>query len=126
MTKSRGINKPRAIWTAEQIEQVRLRYPHEKTEKIATDIGMSLQRVYRKAHLLGLEKTPEYLTSPDACRLRREDNPGIAYRYPKGHVPFNKGVKGVCYEGCKPTQFKPGQKSFNWMSLGSERYSKEG
>jgi hypothetical protein len=41
MTRSRGINHLRAIWNDEQIEQVRTRYPHEKTENIACDIGMT-------------------------------------------------------------------------------------
>ncbi len=126
MTKSRGIRAPRVRWTAEQEAIVSARYPHEKTEKIAADLDIPLSKVYAKADRLGLKKTPEYLASPDAQRLRRGDNVGAAYRFPKGHVPFNKGMKGVCYEGCKQTQFKKGQKSHTWTPIGTERLSKEG
>lgn len=126
MTKSRGIRAPRVAWTEAQIEQVRSRYPHEKTEKIAADIGMTLERTYRKAISMGLRKTPEYLASPDAQRLRRGDNVGAACRFQKGHVPANKGVKGISYPGMEATQFKPGQKPHTWTPIGTERLSKEG
>lgn len=126
MSKNRGINKPRAVWTAAQEEFVRARYPHEKTAKIAADIGMTVEQTFRKAKSMGLNKTQAYLDSPDACRLRREDTPGIAFRFPKGHVPFNKGVKGISYPGTEATQFKKGQNPRNWKPVGSERYSKEG
>ena len=126
MTKSRGIFPPKVFWTAEQEEVLRARYPHEKSEKIAADLGKPVHKIYAKANRIGLKKTPEYLASPDAQRLRSGDNVGAAYRYPKGHVPFNKGVKGVCYEGCKPTQFKPGRLPHTWTQIGTERLSKEG
>lgn len=126
MTKSRNIRAPRVVWTEPQIEELRRRYPHEKTEQIAADIGMTLGRTYRKAIAMGLRKTAEYLASPDAQRLRRGDNVGAAYRFPKGYVPANKGVKGVCHEGCKPTQFKKGNKPHTWKPIGTERYSKQG
>lgn len=60
MTKSRGILKPRIKYTAEQIEAIRTRYPSERTEKIATDLGLTLQQVYRQARNLSLSKTPEF------------------------------------------------------------------
>lgn len=43
MSKNRGINKPRAVWTAAQEAAVLARYPHEKTKKIAADIGMTFE-----------------------------------------------------------------------------------
>lgn len=126
MTNSRGIRAPKTPWTTEQEVHLRARYPHEKTEQIAADLDRPMYSVYNKAYALGLKKSAEYLASPDAQRLRRGDNVGAAYRFPKGHVPANKGVKGVCYEGCKPTQFKPGQKPHTWKPIGTERLSKEG
>lgn len=76
MTKSRNINKPKITWTRKQEAIVRSRYPHERTENIATTLGMNIDQIYKKAHALGLKKTDEYLASPDACRLRRGDNVG--------------------------------------------------
>jgi hypothetical protein len=43
-----------------------------------------------------------------------------------GHVPFNKGRKGEYPSGCEKGWFKPGQKPFNTMPLGSERITKDG
>ncbi len=126
MTKSRNILKPRAQWTPEQIAMVVELYPHQKTEKIAQMVDKTSMQVYCKAASLGLKKTPEYMNSPDACRLRRGGNIGAEYRFQKGQVPPNKGIKGISYPGMVPTQFKPGSKPKNWMPIGSERYSKGG
>ncbi len=45
-------------------------------------------------------------------------------RFKSGHVPANKGKKGT--GGWEPTQFKKGQKSHNYMSVGSERVNGDG
>lgn len=45
--------------------------------------------------------------------------------FKKGHVPWNKGLKGVNFGG-KETQFKPGHKPANWMPIGSERVNADG
>ncbi|HEU0283361.1 MAG TPA: HNH endonuclease [Gallionella sp.] len=126
MTKSRGIRAPRMAWTEQQIETIRRRYPHEKTELIAADLGLPVARIYSKAAWMGLAKTPEYMASPDACRLRRDNPQGVLHRFPKGHVPANKGKKGISYPGMEATQFKPGQEPHTWNPIGTERYSKEG
>ena len=129
MTKSRNILPPRSRWTTEQLDVLRARYPHEKTSKIAADLCMSMNRVNSKASKLKLKKTDEYLASTDACRLRRDDNPGLAYRFSKGHVPANKGVKGVSYPGMEATQFKKGELSPRckalYMPVGSHRFNKQ-
>ena len=51
---------------------------------------------------------------------------GIKYRFPKGHVPANKGVKGFSYPGMVATQYKKGHKPANWMPMGSERVNGDG
>lgn len=128
MTKSRGLRKPRVDWKPEQIEAVRTRYPNEKTENIAKDIGADLGRVFRLAKRLGLSKTPEYLASPDACRLRRDSSCGAPYRYPKGHAPANKGKKSPGYAAGRmaETQFKKGNKPHTWRPIGTDRITKDG
>jgi len=126
MTKSRGILGPRHKWTPLQLEALREWFPHTKTAKVADALGLTVELVNRKAYRLGLKKTPEYLASDDACRLRRDAKAGILYRFPKGNQPWNKGVKGVSYPGSEATQFKKGQKSHTWKPLGTERLSKEG
>lgn len=46
-------------------------------------------------------------------------------QFKKGHVPFNKGRKGVT-QGGVATQFKKGNRSANWVPLGSERINGDG
>lgn len=120
----------RKPWSSSEIEILTLRYAYEATKRIAEDLQRPLRQVYGKAAQLGLKKSEAYLASQDACRLRRGDNVGKAYRFNKGHVPFNAGVKGICYPGCVPTQFKPGNRSGRAAELhqpvGTTRISKDG
>ena len=51
---------------------------------------------------------------------------GLNCRFSSGHVPANKGQKGISYPGMKHTQFKKGNKSHNWVPLDSERITKDG
>jgi len=113
----------RRFWTALDDAELRDLYPRMKTEKVAALIERSLEAVYGRAGILGLHKTATYLASPDACRLRRADNPGIRYRYPKGHVPANKGLRRPGYAPGRmaQTQFRKGQANHNLMPLGATR-----
>ena len=113
-------------WTEAEIRSLQRLYPDTKTSDIAERLGLAIHQVYGKAAQLGLKKSDAYLASPAACRLRRGDNVGKATRFQKGLVPFNKGRKGVTYDGCVATQFKKGHKPRNWVPIGSERLSKEG
>lgn len=45
--------------------------------------------------------------------------------WPKGHKPWNAGMRGVNFGGEK-TQFKKGHKPQNWVPVGSERITKDG
>lgn len=53
-------------------------------------------------------------------------NSGVTGYYPKGHVPANKGKRGVSCGRMAVTQFKKGNKSANWVPIGTERISKDG
>jgi hypothetical protein len=115
----------RKFWTQEQDAVLTARYPHEKTERIATDLGKTLSSCYYRANKLDLKKTPEYLASPDAQRLRRGDNVGAAHRFKPGQQVWNKGMKGLQIGG-QETQFKKGQMPHNTKPIGSYRYDKDG
>ena len=52
-------------------------------------------------------------------------NSGLKGYFKKGHIPFNKGKKGL-HQGGEATQFKPGHKPANWMPVGSERINADG
>lgn len=122
LRKDRSVSM-RKRWLPEEDDAIRRRYPDEKTDAIARDLGRPLQSIYRRARQLGVDKSEAYLASPAACRLRRGDNVGIAYRFKPGQVPPNKGLRGR--RGYAPgrmaeTQFKKG-KSRNKMPLFSTR-----
>ena len=126
MTKSRNVNAPKTAWTADMVEVVLARFPHEKTSRLASDLGVSVFATCNKAYALKLRKTPEFLASADAGRLIKGSNVGMDGRFKAGHTPANKGVKGISHPGMIPTQFKPGRTPHNWLPIGSERLSKEG
>jgi hypothetical protein len=120
------------LWNAEDVALVVARYPHEKTSAVARRLRRSETAVYARARLLGLNKSAEYLASADACRLRRGDNVGKAFRFEKGHVPFNKGLRrpGYAPGRMRETQFKPGTRNGVavrlYKPIGTERISKDG
>lgn len=124
MTKSRGILPPKVFWTEEQIEILRARYPNEKTETVAAAIDRDIKSVYSKAKCLGIGKSEVFLASPASGRTTGRQ--GIGTRFEKGIVPWNKGLNGLQIEGCKATQFKPGEAPHNTLPVGSYRHDKDG
>lgn len=94
---------------AEKTEITRL-YPHCSTKEIARLFGISAASVYNLADRLGLKKSPEYLKKLRSEMSRQLADSGTAHRFPKGHVPANKGRKmnaGV-YAKVSATMFKKG------------------
>jgi HNH endonuclease len=130
MTKSRGINRPHRRWTELEVALLTKNYADSRTEDLATVLERPLHQVYGKARKLGLAKSQEYLDSPAACRLRRGDEVGKAYRFEKGIVPANKGLRRPGYSlgrgRMRETQFKAGQKCKNWLPIGSHRINGDG
>jgi hypothetical protein len=120
------------LWDDEEIAVLLARYPHEPTPRIARALRRSLSAVYGRAQILGLTKTAEYLASPDACRLRRGEHPGVATQFKKGQVPANKGLRrpGWSPGRMKETQFKKGVRQGVavrlYQPIGTERISKDG
>lgn len=127
-----GYRAGKRLWSSSDDALLTARYPHERTTKIASDLGRSLPATYNRARLLGLSKSAEYLASDDACRLRRGDNVGAKTRFQKGHVPANKGARrpGFSPGRMKETQFKKGERNGVarrlYKPIGTERVSKDG
>jgi hypothetical protein len=111
----------------EEDEILRRAFPHNRTAKVARVLGRSESSVHQRARKLGLKKSAKYLASPEACRLRRGGEVGKPYRYPKGHVPANKGLRrpGWAPGRMATTQFKKGAMSGaaqrNYVPIGTER-----
>jgi hypothetical protein len=119
----RGWTK-RTWWTPADDAKLCAEFPHRQTRGLAQELGRSESSTHNRAHKLGLHKTDAYLASPDACRLRRGDNVGAAFRFTKGQVPPNKGKKmppGWAPGRMRETQFVKGQKGSKYMPIGSTR-----
>lgn len=126
MTKSRNINWPKFRWNADSDALLRELYPDFPSQMLADQFGCTLTSLYQHAHKLGLKKSEAYLASPYAQRLRRGYEVGKAYRYPKGHVPANKGTRrpGYAPGQMAHTQFKkgrPAREAANYVPIGTEK-----
>lgn len=51
---------------------------------------------------------------------------GLDGQYINGHIPANKGIKGICPDGCEKTWFKKGHTPVNHREVGSERITVDG
>lgn len=120
----------RHVWTPGEEAALAEIYPHIPTEWIAEVLGLTVQQVYAKANAMGLNKSPAYLDSDFACRLRRDDHPGQATQFRKGQTPWNKGSHYTAGGRSAETRFKPGERRGVAVKLykpiGSERISKDG
>lgn len=100
------------IWSNEEKEYLKL---------------ITLGRHYKEIQKLMNEKFNLGLTLSQIKGAigRHKLNTGFTGQFNKGHIPFNKGVKGLKLGG-KETQFKKGNIPLNCMPVGSERVNGDG
>jgi hypothetical protein len=115
----------RTPWAGWEIALLRDLYPDVEASVIAWFVNRELHAVYRKARLLQLQKSREFVASVSRERFDAS-HPARRFCFQKGHTPAIKGKKGVSHPGSVPTQFKPGSKPGNWMPIGSERITHDG
>ena len=104
----------RRLLTQEQhdylVEHIPGRYNKDLADLINNKFGLSLTakqiRAYRKNHKLV--------------------SSGLTGRFEKGHVPINKGTRGMCNVGGNSGSFKKGQKPKNYKPVGTERIDRDG
>lgn len=117
----------RHLWTEPETAELKRRYPHENTGKLAASMRMTIGQINAKVYGLGMHKTPEYLSSPEAGRT--DGKRGGKTRFQKGHATWNKGMKGLDIGG-KDTRFKKGHRGGKaaevYQPIGAERISKDG
>lgn len=113
----------RRPWSREDDTLLRRLYPDTPTAQVARRLQRTVAAIYGHAGKSGLRKSPAYLASPAACRLRRGDAVGKRFRFQKGHVPANKGLRrpGWAPGRMRETQFKAGQRGSRWQPIGSTR-----
>jgi hypothetical protein len=119
-------------WTKREIALIRRDYPHKATKVVATALNRPLSGVYRTANLLGVKKSAKFLASSESGRLKKLTQSGAAFRFKKGAVPPNKGLRrpGYAPGRMRETQFKRGQRSgiaaAHWVPVGSYRVNGDG
>jgi len=132
MTKRRIHTEPRRFWSKSDIRKLKKLYPDTPGPELSAALGRQLRAVYAMASHLGLHKSDRFLA--DAKKSGRFDKlttAGMPHRFPKGHVPPNKGIKGWQAGGrSKETQFKKGHKTPHWSgknySVGDLRFNADG
>lgn len=116
-------------WSQRDLKQLTELYPTRPTREIARRLRRKIRRVYAKAAELRLKKTPEYRRR---CGIQKGSKIGQAYRFEKGHVPANKGLRRPGWHAgrMKETQFKKGERSGiaakNWRPIGTIMPDAEG
>jgi hypothetical protein len=87
----------------------------------------TISSVYAMAKILALKKNEQYLNSEHSGRLMAKDTRGLPTRFPKGHVPSNRGKKWWQYLSLEQyhnqlkTSFRKGRVPLNHKPVGSTR-----
>jgi hypothetical protein len=106
-------NADQIQWLKDNIHGCHFR---ELTDKFNEHFGMNL----KVSTMISLTDRHGLHNGID-CRL----NTGyVPTQFRKGHVPANKGKKGI--GGWEPTQFRKGNKPANWVPVGTERINVDG
>ena len=110
-------------WTPAEIDLVREIYPDVPGADLAALLGRPIGSVYQLANKLGVFKSAAFWQSDATGRVARgKQLPSmVTNQFKPGIVPWNKGRKGVNYDGMVATQFKPGQRPHTWLPVGSYR-----
>jgi HNH endonuclease len=126
--RARG-HKP---WTAEQIATLRKHHANTSGKDLAAMTGHPVPSVEQKLRKMGLVRDPDYKREVLAkCGLQVSSHPrSIAARLKKGNIPPNKGLRRPGYSvgrgRMQQTQFKKGQRSRNWLPVGTIRKDSAG
>ncbi|MBL8002858.1 MAG: HNH endonuclease [Flavobacteriales bacterium] len=126
--RSIGVRRPRkaTTWTDEHDDYLRAHYATENAAAIAKQWGVNPCVVYRRAEVLGLKKSPTFLS--DLAKRSGLAERGKLHGFKKGSVPANKGKKmpGHVRELVKHTWFRKGHRTWNGLPIGSTRVNADG
>lgn len=128
MTKSRGILGKRKLWTSDEVALMAALFPTTRTETLAQLFECEMHQVHSLASKkMKLQKSEWYMKSTLSGRMVKGANSDNGHRFAKGHVPANKGMKGMpSHPNAVHTQFKPGTRPHNWVPVGTTRFGHGG
>lgn len=101
-------NKVLHIWSVEEKEYLKKITPGHHYDEIVELINKKFNQEFTKDQI-------------KAAIGRYKLNTGFSGCFEKGGIPFNKGKKGIYYEGSEKTWFKKGTMPSNYVPVGSER-----
>jgi hypothetical protein len=122
----------RKVWNRKEDAVLRRLYPEMPAKKIASHFRCTVSQIYRRAWHMGLEKSAEYIARQNAELGKKLNVVGAAHRFPKGHVPANKGTRrpGWAPGRMRETQFKKGQRAGaaqnKWVPVGTVKMNADG
>lgn len=121
-----GLSKINDRYFTPAQEQILIeKYADTRTEDLVNVIGKPVTSIYRKANQLGLKKSEAFKKSGQAGFFQKGVHSGKQYQFPKGHKPFNVGMKQVEYmsaeaiEKTKKTRFAKGVIPKNTKPVGT-------
>lgn len=116
----------RRFWIESDEKRLAELYSDTPMPELIEILGRPDHAIYGKATSMSLKRSEAYLASEHACRLRRENNPGVEFRFQKGQKPWNKGISFDCGGRSTETRFAPGTMPHNNMPVGTERVTDDG
>ena len=124
--------EPRHRWTEAENTIVRTRYPHERTDALAAELGVSPRSVQHRARRLGVRKSAAFISAMGREKERALGEKLARHRFQAGHVPVNKGrllhefasPEGI--ERMQRSQFKHGQMPPTHLPVGTYRQDSYG
>jgi hypothetical protein len=101
-------------------EIIRERFPKERTQNLADELGLTYYQVANRAFNMGIRKSDEFKMSEHSGRHNLIEA-GKKSRFTKGHTPHNKGKKmsDDVYQKVKGTMWEPGHRPHNWKPDGT-------
>lgn len=96
-------------WTLQEDQVISELYPNSTINEMMSVLpGRSWRAIYIRAALTGIKKSPEFLRSEKCGRLYTGHKRSKDSQFKAGQKPWNKGLKGICFEGSEKGWFKKG------------------
>jgi len=121
----------RTHWTPAELEILRTRYPHTRTEHLLPMLpGRTIKTIQQKAASSGWKKTREFIAEMAREAMANTDHPAHRTRFVKGGHSWNAGRNFNAGGRSPETRFKKGHRGGRAVELykpvGTERISKDG
>lgn len=108
------------IYSAEHVEYIAANIPGRGYKELTAMFNKQFGMTLRISAMISLADRHGLHNGRD-CRFNKGWEPT---QFKKGHLPANKGRKGI--DGWGPTQFKKGHRPFNYKPVGTERINGDG